>query len=384
MRFLAADLIFDGIKFLDKETVLVLRDDGVLSEISHSKHVPADKTECLAGILTPGFVNAHCHLELSHMKGAIEPQKGFIEFAKKIIPSRNHAHLQARTEAMQQADKEMWENGVVAVGDICNTGESIAVKKNSRMHYHSFVELLGLQPLGARAAFGEGLEVYNTCLKNNLPASLAPHAPYSTSLELIKLIAEFDAANKIPLSIHNQESQEETDFSMGLPGGFYNLYAYLGIDISWYKAPRRSSIKAFGPLVKNQHSILVHNTCTSAEELNELKSNPVFWCLCPLSNLYIESRLPEFSKFEPVKNNLCLGTDSLASNTQLNMLAEANELLKFPQVFSTQEVLRLLTSQGARALSLEKNYGHLIPGKNTGLNLLQQKNNQLTFLKKLT
>jgi len=384
VRFLKANTVFNGTKNLPADAVLVIDNSNLFKEIVAESQVEKNNIEHFEGILTPGFVNAHCHLELSHLKEKIPQHTGLPGFAKHVIIQRSKFSKEEMTEHMHEADKAMWHNGIVAVGDISNGNDSFAVKTQSPIFYHTFIELIGLNPASQDLIFDKGLELLKTLGQNNLRGSLAPHAPYSTSAQLIKKIAEHNAHANLSLSIHNQESEEETKFFEGRPSGFDDLYKFLGLDLSWYTPPNVSSLQTYvNGLSENSPSILVHNTVTKKEDVLAANKKNSYWCFCPGANLYIENRLPDLDLFTTCADKICIGTDSLASNTQLHVLEEANILLKHSTAFSADTLLRALTSNAAAALGIANSFGNFIPGKNAGVNLVTIHQSQLRFIKKI-
>lgn len=383
VRFIKADKLFDGRTYLQEDAVLVLDAHHVLQEIVSETSLDANQIEKREGILTPGFVNAHCHLELSHLKGKITRHTGLPVFAQQIMSLRNGCSPEEQLEQMAKADKQMYDNGIVAVGDISNTAESFSVKKTSGIYYHTFIELIGLQPKNAGIVFEKGTALLQKLKNEGLSGSLAPHAPYSVSRELIKAAAEFDAHNFLPFSIHNQESDEETKFFEGKASGFNDLYRFLGMDISWFQAPGGSSLAHYIDLLSHNPAVLVHNTVTTNEDVLKASDKSIYWCFCPMANQYIEHRLPDFTLFHAYKNKVCLGTDSLASNEQLNLIAEANLILQHTPVFSEKDILQALTYNGAQALGISQNFGSWIRGKNAGVNQVQFYGSTLQFINKI-
>lgn len=382
MHFLKADSLFDGSKFLPDDSLLILDDKAKLVEIVKENTIEPGKIEKLSGIITPGFVNAHCHTELSHLKDKIPQKTGLPGFGKKIIVLRNSFRKEEIKEQTFEADKEMLANGIVAVGDICNTADSFEMKAGSKIFYHSFIELLGLNPGRANDSFKAGTDLLDQLRNFGIAGSLAPHAPYSTSNDLIRKISEFNAANNFTGSIHNQESPEEDKFFTQREGGFADLYEFLQMDISWFKPPQSSSLKYYAHALLEQRSILVHNTFTKTQDIEYVKDKNIYWCFCPNANKYIEDALPDLNLFSAQKEKICFGTDSLASNTQLNLLSEVNNITEYCDL-NLEDILKSLTSVGADALNISANYGTLIPGKNTGLNLISDKNRTISFVKKL-
>lgn len=384
MRFISADKIFDGRRFLPAGAVLALDTDGRLHDILSPGDVDSAKTEHMEGIISPGFVNSHCHLELSHLKGVILRGTGLPEFGKQVIISRDKFSIEEQFECQAAADLEMWQNGMVAVGDISNNAATFAQKTHSNIFYHTFIELIGLDPGRADGVFEKGLEVEKELKKSGLSGSLAPHAPYSTSTQLIRKIAAHDAASHSTLSIHNQESEEETKFFMGQKSGFEELYRFLGLDISWFKPPGHSSLRQIAPEISGTRSLLVHNTVTTAVDLLVPAPETTHWCFCPAANQYIEGRLPDFKLFGGLQGRICIGTDSLASNDSLDLLKEVNIIRSATSVFSVEDLLSAITANGAEALGISGNFGSLMPGKNAGLNLIREKNATFQFIKKIT
>lgn len=385
MQFLKANKIFNGKQYLPESSVLVIDSQNKLKEIVSATAIEKDKIQFYDGIITPGFVNAHCHLELSHLKNKIQKHTGIPEFGKQIISQRMGGFTKENVyECANNADTEMWNNGIVAVGDISNASESFKTKQNSKIVYHTFVEILGLNPSNKDAMFEFGQTILRSLNELGLKGSLAPHAPYSTSLELIEIIAKYDKQNNLPFSIHNQETEEETKFFFGKQNEFKNLYDFLKLDISWFKAPGCSSLMSYIDTINDQTAILVHNTFSNQSDIKLAAEKNCFFCFCPNANLYIENKLPDYDLFQDHISKLCIGTDSLASNGCLDLISEANIILSHSKVFTLENVLQMLTYNGAEALALNDNFGQLLPGKNTGLNLVDLKNDQLNFIKKLT
>jgi aminodeoxyfutalosine deaminase len=383
VHFITADRIFNGEFFLPPQTVLVVKEGGELKDIISAEVIDGGKVQKFAGTITPGFINAHCHSELSHLKNIIPEKTGLPEFGRRIISGRNTFRKEEMKEHILEADKEMWANGIVAVGDICNTDDSFEMKANSKIFYHSFIELLGFNPLHAMDAFNKGKQLFEKVLQEGFSCSLAPHAPYSCSVELIKLISRFNAERQLPGSIHNQESEEEVKFFNGKPSGFHELYDFLQMDISWFRPPLMSSLQYYADALTQQKFILVHNVFTHADDVEAMKNRDIYWCLCPNANLYIEGSKPELNIFSGAMQRVCIGTDSLASNHRLDVLSEVNTLLKQNSHLLPDELLSCITATPADALGLSKSFGRLMVGRKPGLNLINIKDGQILLSKKI-
>ncbi len=383
MRIISANSIFTGINFLSQELALVIDDFGILKDIVKKTEIQSSEIEHYDGIIAPGFVNAHCHLELSHLFSQIESKTGLIEFLKQVIAKRNNFNKKEQEDAAIEADFKMWESGIVAVGDISNIDTTFKTKANSKIYYHTFIELIGLNPLQSETIFEKGLSLLKELENYNLIGSLAAHAPFSSSKLLINKIANYNGLNNLAFSIHNQESEEETKFFAGRPSGINDLFDYLNIDINWFTPPKTSSLLSYLDVIPNKKSLLVHNTFCKEEDIIASKHKFINWCFCPGANLFIENTLPNCDLFLNHNQNWCIGTDSLASNQKLDMCFEASILLsKLPSI-SIESILKALTYNGAKALGIEDKFGKLIIGKNTGLNLIQHSDTQLNFIKKI-
>ncbi len=371
MKIFRADYVFPVCADPIKNGVVTVDDDGKI--IAVTEDMPPDiniPIQELSGIICPGFVNTHCHVELSHLKDKIPTKGGLISFIKNIQQLRGSTEAEI-TAAATAADVEMYENGIVAVGDIANTAATISLKAGSKIYYHSFIETFGFLPQQADEVFKKALDLLKQFQPQ--PCSITPHAPYSVSKDLFKLIKKYCDTGKNLISIHNQECEDENKFYRYKLGDFIDLYEHFGIDISYFKPQARNSLQSVVPLLTNRQDILmVHNTCTNLKDIYFIKrfDRKIHWCFCPNANLYIEGRLPKVDLFLGQGFNITLGTDSLASNNKLCILSEMRTLQeKYPSL-STPKLMEWATINGAKYLGIDKQFGTIEPGKTPGLNLL--------------
>ena len=364
------DYLFTGTTLLDNKHVLVTNEQGVVKDIAPIAEA-GDNIQTFEGILSPGFINCHCHLELSHMKGLIPEHTGLVQFILSILKQR-HATEEEIFAAMQEADNALFQNGIVAVGDISNNALSFAQKQNSKLHYHNFIEVSGFSPAIAQTRFDNALDVYNT-FKTHFPSntSLVPHAPYSVSTALFGLIDNLDS-NTLS-SIHNQETPDENEFFLSGEGQFNLLYETIGVDVKpFFKPSGRTSLQTVLPLIsKPKKLLLVHDTFTSQHDIDILKAlSPIqqtIFCLCVNANLYIENKLPPIDLFLQNNCDLVLGTDSLASNHQLSILSEMITISKHFPYIPLQSILQWATINGAKALGMDNQLGSFVVGKKPGI-----------------
>ncbi len=368
--------LLNGVIILDNSGVVL----SVLSK-EQAEYQGIDGVEFFEGALIPGLVNTHCHLELSHLFNVIPPHTGLHHFVEKVIQSRG-ATQEVVLEAMKQADQQMLRNGIVAVGDISNSIVSKAVKLSSELYYHTFVEILGFDPEKASDIMKRGEELKSAF--EPLSASINPHAPYSVSKELFAEIRRYSSSTANLISIHNQETADENLFFEKKQGAFLKLYALLGLNIDFFKASGKTSLQTVLPELPSGKTLLVHNTLTTAADVEIAKAahQKLYWCLCPNANLYIENRLAAVKMLQDAGVKLTLGTDSLASNHQLSILAEMCtlqqniKLAKDPAAqqhpyLSFEDLLRWGTLNGAEFLGISEQYGSFEPGKKPGVNLIQ-------------
>lgn len=376
MRFISATQVFSGKQFLPTNTVLVVNDNGLIENITITENVESSNIEHFEGIISPGFINTHCHLELSHLKNIIKHHTGIVDFGLGVMKHRNEFSMELQQEAMQLADKEMQIQGIVAIGDISNTNDSIKTKQESDLYYHTFVELIALNPERANLVFETGKQLQSEYTKAQLSASLAPHAPYSSSLELIKKITDDCHHLNKATSIHNQESKAENDFFNSKTGDYLRLYETIKVPIDYFKATEKSSLQTvISSLNKDINTLLVHNTFSSKDDIETVKGShqKLYWCLCPNANLYIENTLPNINLFDSNNCTLTLGTDSLASNSNLSIINEINTILKHQPNISLELLLNSATFNGAKFLGIENQFGLLEKNKKCGVNLIEGK-----------
>ena len=378
MRKISATYIFPGNKPPLKNGILVCDDDGKILELidTGGKLKEEAGLEHYGGILMPGFVNAHCHLELSHLKGKIPEKKGFGEFIGAINQLRNQEGEMEVEAAIKKADRQLFAEGVVAVGDVSNALLSIEIKRKSRIYYHTFAEAFGFYPSRADRAFDFACFTEQIFRENQLAASVVPHSAYSVSAPLFKRITNKAVTQKSLLSIHNQESEAEQQFFRDGTGPIaHHLQNNLGLDISHWKPTGENSLDVvLNYLPSENQLLLVHNTFTTETDIEKLKScrktENTFLVLCPNSNLHIENRLPNASLFRKHNLNICLGTDSLASNSRLSVLNEMITLHQYFPEISLEELVQWGTIDGARALQVETHFGSFETGKKPGVNLI--------------
>ena len=307
-----------------------------------------------SGILCAGFVNAHSHIELAYLRGAIAERGGYAAFADSMAKVRNSFSEEAQLSAIEEADRAMWQEGVDAVGDIVNGATSFATKAKSPIHYHNFVEVFGLRECNLERQ-RELLNYANT--------SLTPHSTYSVQDAPFREVcgAECDK----PLSIHFLESDAEPKLYRG-EGSLHDWYKEVGFECDFlhYGSPTQRIVES---VPKQRSVMLVHNCALTQCDIEAMVSHftaPIYWVLCPRSNNYISGIGPQSVELLRARElNICIGTDSLASNWSLSII---EELKMFPTI-PLAEKLQWATINGAKALGIEDRLGTIEVGKQSGI-----------------
>lgn len=369
MPKISADYIFHPPLGLLKDHYLEVDDQGkVLSLEKDSGEVGITHYE---GILCPGFINAHCHLELSFMKKQIPQGTGMTGFIGEIFAKRFSFTDAEQRNAIEAEMEELWEKGTVGVGDICNTTLSLAAKiKHKHLFTFSFIELLGLDPMRVESEMNKGQQLITEFETESLKASISPHAPYSMSSELIR---EISRQHPERMSLHLLESLEERELFEKGSGAFVDFYRKVNLPYSGFAT--NSALRHVIQEISTEQAILfVHNTEMTEEEIDQILDYfpRASFCLCPRSNYYIHQRYPNIERFAQKTRRICLGTDSLASNHDLDVFEEAKCIHQLEPEIPLEKLLGWLTYQGARALGVEKQLGSFLVGSKPGVNLIKK------------
>lgn len=374
IRWITAERIHDGMEWLQEGTFIAIDGKGCIQQIQ--TEVPDALVDYYEGWICPGFVNVHCHLELSHMKGAIPKHRGLIPFLQSVVQKRTAFSEDEKLQTITDTINSSRTKGIVAFGDICNTADTIPAKLESDIYFHSFIESMGKVPSKSTAAFDyayQNYQIFKEKLSSqdhpqNYAQSLVPHAPYSVSDELFRLINTFD--NSAIMSIHSQETKaEEVLFETGT-GPMIGFYESMGIPLEYAAAKGINSLQWILQQTSDIHSlILVHNTFINKQDIKSVKqrAGSTYFCLCPNANLYIENTLPPIKLLQEEVVNICIGTDSLASNDQICVFAELQTIHTHFPTIGWEEMIRWATLSGAQALQIDDDYGRIVTGKKPGL-----------------
>lgn len=339
---------------LERGVVVEVDDKGTITSITRHDNIDSvASVEFFPGILIPGMINAHSHLELSYLRGAIAEATGFAGFAREIGRVRGNYTNEERLHAASVADSEMWHEGVEAVVDIANDTLVMPIKEHSKIEYHTLFEAFGLMTNSADAQYAMASQYDNT--------GTTPHSTYSLQNDIFCDIAHKGTE---PLSIHFLESDDEIALYNN-SGSLWDWYERMGweCDFLHYGSPTKRIVES---VPAHRSTLLVHGCKATREDVAMLNSHfktPATWVLCPESNRYISGLTPPVDMLREMGAAIAIGTDSLASTRHISMVQNMLLLGNIPLI----DLLTYATINGAKALGIAERKGSIEVGKQPGL-----------------
>ena len=349
-----------------------VEEDGTVVRTGESPDVSAEPV-FLDGALCPGFVNAHCHVELSYMQGLFRKGTGMAGFIDQINALRDTQTLEEKVRKLSDAMDRLWNQGVVAMADISNCSDSFAVKRSHPMYTRTFLEVFGAEPAECDAVMAGVKKLQQEAQSFGLDAAPTPHSCYTMSPELVTA-SSVEGLKSGFLSFHSEESDEEEQMMMSGSGPMWDNRIANGISTPPVTGTSSlqyflDRLKAGVPVPVEGNVLLVHECCLTQEGVDAAKAvlRHPYLAICPLSNLFIHNMLPPIGLMRQSGIPVCLGTDSLSSHDDLCIVDELYCLQQhFPEV-PLGEMLVWASSNGAAFLGKEDVLGSLEPGKRPGL-----------------
>lgn len=307
--------------------------------------------------IVPGLINAHIHLELSHLQGKTVQGQGFLNWVKSLLANPLY---ELEEQAVQNALQVMLTSGTAFCADIstCNCAQIAAVMDEQGMGFYAFCEAIGLKIPKEDAKFFPQKKF------NSGRTAGAGHSLYSTTPELLWAVKKADNDEEMPFSIHLAENEEEDEIVARGTGAFAEMLKGAGM-LADCGSKNQSPVEYADSLnLLDNSTLAIHCVRVTDSDIETLAARKVNICLCPRSNEYIgEGRAP-WEKILKSGINTCLGTDSIASNYDLNMWNELEYLVKnIKAPLSTHDALALVTTNSAQALKIDESYGSLEKGK---------------------
>ncbi len=358
-RILHADAILPGDEAPIRDGALALSADGEVTDLGPASDVlprhAGAPIERLRGVLLPGLVNAHTHVELSSLRGKVAGGHGFVPWVARMMGLRASERPEDDADAIERAAVEMETSGTIAVGEVTNTLAAVAALVRHGICGAVFHEVFGLDRERALAKLGAMAEERSALAAewrtHGFTVGPTPHTVYTTHPDAVRAALAEARANGSRTTVHLAEHAAERMFLLHGNGPFLDFATRMRFPVDGFPVPHTGPVDFAADLgLLAPDVLLVHLTDIRSQELDRVAASGAHVVLCPRSNLFIEMKLPPLLELLKVGIVPALGTDSLASNASLDVLAEARALAdRFPSVPASL-LVQMATAAGARAL----------------------------------
>jgi cytosine/adenosine deaminase-related metal-dependent hydrolase len=349
--------IEDGAVAIEGDTILAV---GKSAEIcaAHSGEV-RDLGE---RVLAPGLINAHCHLDYTRLRGEVEYRGSFTEWILQLVAAKQLHPDKEYIGGIQRGLDWLTRSGTTTVVNIESFPAFIEQTPPTKLRVWWCLELIDLNRADdAKAAATGALEFIAAHSIGRGGFGLSPHAPYTVSAELYRLCAQYARGRNIPVTTHLGESEEEDDMIRRGTGHMYDYFLRAGRDMSDCKRAGPTQLMSeYGVLGPN--CLAAHANCLTPLEVALLRQTGTHVVHCPKTHRFFNRGMPPLNIWKAQGINVCLGTDSMASNDTLNMIDEMQTLGQMFPRMSSQELLELATVNAAKALNLAGKLGKIAPG----------------------
>ncbi|HET6351261.1 MAG TPA: amidohydrolase family protein [Coriobacteriia bacterium] len=333
-----------------------------------SHELAAERHDFDGCIISPGLVNAHTHLTLTALHGVVPPLR-FTEWLPKLVAAMKPWEVADHEASGVLGAEECLASGVTCVGDIAYGAAEVSRASAAGLGGVYYWELLGLDP----AAIDSHLDYLRYPQERNaygprVVAGLSPHAPYSCSPALLAATDAKARALGVPLAIHVAESAAEVEL-MHLGTG--PLLGVAERNMPGFRPPGTSTVCYLAALGALDDATAVHVCHLEPGDIGLLAQHARGVVTCPRSNAYLHNPVPEIGPLLDADIPVGIGTDSSASNHDLNLMAEVRTLLELQPELGPDAVLRMATLSGARAIGVEDRFGSLEAGKSADLSVFR-------------
>lgn len=319
-----------------------------------------------AAALMPALVNGHTHLELSVLAGQIPlPQHGFTAWLQELLPRRLSLSAESQQLGFLEGEKQLLLSGTCLYGDITNGLLLLPARDGHGPVRQTFLEVLGFDRADLESALEqEVLQAFRTATEIDSNISLAAHACYSTSAALIRAAKKWCRQRGLPFAIHVAEHEQEIEFLLHGTGACREILMALGRWVPDWTPPKMSPVQYLDHLgALDAKTLLVHAVHCTESDWRLLRERRSAVCFCPRSNNNLQVGRPDIEKAYRYGIPAALGTDSLASNSDLNLFVEAAFILEDHAGVPPEFVLHMATLGGAQALGRGDRFGSIAPGK---------------------
>ena len=368
MQLISADWVLpvsrpplrDGAVLVDGGFVL---DVGARSDLAarYPAASPEPFDDC---VIMPGLVNAHTHLTLTDLAGKV-PSMPFVEWLPALVSAMKPWTVADHEASGAHGARECLLAGVTAVGDIAYGAAEVVAAASMGLAGVYYWELLGMRaervPEELEALrYPSRRDVYSP----RVTCGLSPHSPYTSGPELLQAVHAIAAEKRVPLAIHVAESAAEIEL---LCGGTGPLAAVAGRTAFGFTAPGTSTVRYLHDLGVLSGATAVHCCHISDEDIGLLAAEARGVVTCPRSNRYLGNPVPDVTALLAAGIPVGIGTDSAASNWDLDLMAEIRTLRDIHPAIPPRTLIEIATSQGATAIGIADRFGMLEPGKQADL-----------------
>ena len=319
--------------------------------------------------ILPGLVNAHTHLELSHLRGRVPRADDFVTWIRGVVASRRRQPDPRAPEVLSGIAEGIAESsrcGTAVVGDISNTLATFDPLVQSDLAAVVFYELIGFNAPDPDGVVDEACRQLSALGESDhVRGALAAHAPYSVAPRVFRAIRRaVDQRPCVPCSVHLSESRDEIEFIRDGGGAWRGFLDDVGAwDPSWV-APGVSPVQFLDETgFLDDRIMAIHGVQMTASDLERLAVRGATLVACPRSNAHTGAGTPPIADFYASGVRVAVGTDSLASTPDLSVFAELAAMRALAPGVAASKLLESATRQGARALGFDADYGTLDPGK---------------------
>jgi cytosine/adenosine deaminase-related metal-dependent hydrolase len=312
--------------------------------------------------LLPGLINAHCHLDYTDMVGQLWPSRSFLHWLDQIVALKGTWDLEDYLRSWRRGESLLLKNGVTTVADMEAVAANLLLAHTSPLRIWSFLEMINIGRERETAALLTQADFATRRIRPRGGYGLCPHSLYTASSGLIRKAATKCQARNWPMTIHLAESREEWEMFRRKRGAMFERFQSVGRKMT--DCNGQTPTQALARLgVLRQSPLIAHANYVTDEDIALLARHRVSIVHCPKCHAYFGHHQFPVEKFLAKGVNVCLGTDSLASNDALDLFAEMRALWKAHPRLHPETLLKMATENGARALQQEQNCGTLEAGR---------------------
>ena len=345
---------------------VLVGEDGTIASVGPNARVPtppgARQLEFPAGAVVPGLVNAHTHLELTHLAGK-NPEPAFPRWIAAIRSLKDASTLEEFDRAAEQGVRDCWAAGVTCVADTGSTGAPLRALARLGARGIYYQEVFGPDPAKCAASLAElegALARLEPVASSRARLGVSPHAPYSVSASLYRAVSELARTERLSIALHLAESLDETDLVRNGQGPFAELLRARGIAVAGVARSPVEYLRLLGVL--DLAPLAIHCVQVDDRDIGILRDSGAAVAHCPRSNRAHGHGVAPLAALQRAGIRVGLGTDSVVSTGDVSLWAEATAA-----GLESEEALRMLTIEGARALGLDSEIGSLEVGKHADL-----------------